>query len=124
MNTEKNPDDFNLTELILFLIKWRKPLLIVTFFAAVAAIVFSTSYFIKPKFESSVIFFPGSATSISKALFTEGRGVKNDIMKFGEEEEAEQLIQILNSDLIKSRDRKSTRLNSSHIPLSRMPSSA
>ena len=30
----------------------------------------------------------------------------------------------LEVDLIPNRDRKSTRLNSSHIPLSRMPSSA
>ena len=33
-------------------------------------------------------------------------------------------IKVLRSDLLKETDRKSTRLNSSHIPLSRMPSSA
>ena len=38
-------------------------------------------------------------------------------------EEAQQIIETKNGDF-KDEDRKSTRLNSSHIPLSRMPSSA
>ena len=38
--------------------------------------------------------------------------------------EARELVAHMRYELIPLKDRKSTRLNSSHIPLSRMPSSA
>lgn len=47
--------------------------------------------------------FPTSTNSISKALLTEGFGMKQDILEFGEEEQAEQLLQILNSNVIRSK---------------------
>jgi hypothetical protein len=57
---------------------------------------------ITPKYKSTVIMFPTQTSSISKALLSENNG-KDDILKFGEEEEAEQMLQILNSDDIKAR---------------------
>jgi hypothetical protein len=68
----------------------------------VASVVFSGEYFIKPKFKSSVIFFPTSTNSVSKALLDESSSEKQDILAFGEEEQAEQLLQILYSDFISS----------------------
>ena len=92
---------FDATNLIRFLYKWRKPLLIVSATAAIASALFSGPFFIKPKFESTVVLFPGSTNSISKAVLDENAGIKNDIMQFGEEEEAEQMLQILKSDEIR-----------------------
>jgi hypothetical protein len=46
--------------------------------------------------------FPTSTASISKSLLAQNNPSKEDLLAFGEEEQAEQLIQILNSDEIRS----------------------
>lgn len=89
------------TSLLVLAVRWRKPLLIVTIVTAIGAIVFSGEYFIKPKFKSTVILFPAATSSISKALMGENSSDKQDILAFGEEEQAEQLLQVLNSDEIR-----------------------
>jgi len=95
--------DFDSSNLIVFLTKWRKPLFYVSLAAALASLVFSMPFFIKPKFKSTVILFPTSTNSISKALLSENNTAKQDVMEFGVEEQAEQLLQILNSDEIRER---------------------
>jgi len=99
----KETNDFNSANLLLFLWKWRKVIIIVSVIAAVASVVFSMPYFITPKFKSTVILFPTSTNSISKALMSENAGLKQDIMEFGEEEQAEQLLQILSSNDIRAK---------------------
>lgn len=89
------------TSLLVLLIRWRKPLLIVTAIAALASYVFSGPAFITPKFKSSVVFFPSATNSVSKAIMEETNSDKQDILAFGEEEQAEQMLQILNSDEIR-----------------------
>jgi len=87
--------------LIVFFYKWRKPLLIVTLIALLSSIV--VSLLIENKYESTVVLFPTTTNSISKALFSENNTGKEDILRFGEEEEAEQMLQILNSDEIRNK---------------------
>ena len=102
MEQEKSGNHyFQSPGLILFIIKWKLPLLIITLIAVVGAIVFSAPYFITPKFKSTVIFFPSSTNSISRALLGEGNQPSQDILAFGEEEQAEQMLQILFSDDIR-----------------------
>lgn len=96
-NAPRSNDSLNL---VYFLIKWRKPLIIVGLSSIVLAIIFSGPTFIKPKFKSTSVFFPTTTNSVSKALLGQG---KEDILEFGEEERAEQLIQLLNSDEIRNR---------------------
>ncbi|MCF8277284.1 MAG: hypothetical protein K9J17_11170 [Flavobacteriales bacterium] len=104
MTEEKNQGlDFDSSNLLLFVLRWKRPLIIVTFAAAVLSAIFSGPYFIEPKFESTVIMFPTSTASISKSLLAKNNTSKEDLLSFGEEEQAEQLIQILNSDEIRSR---------------------
>jgi capsular polysaccharide biosynthesis protein len=56
------------------------------------------------KFKSTVVLFPSTTSSISKSLMAENPlSSKHDIMQFGEEEDAEQMLQILNSDEIRDR---------------------
>ncbi|MFM7218315.1 MAG: hypothetical protein ACKO1U_09875 [Bacteroidota bacterium] len=80
---------------------WRKPILLVTGVATLAAYVFSGPSFITPKYRSSVVFFPPATNSISRALLDEQSNDRQDILAFGAEEEAEQMLQILNSDGIR-----------------------
>lgn len=76
-------------------------MLVITAVAVIGAIIFSGPYFITPRFKSTVIFFPSSTNSISRALLAEGNQPSQDILAFGEEEQAEQMLQILFSDEIR-----------------------
>lgn len=104
MDVEKNQGlDFDSSNLLLFIVRWKKPLIILTLVSAALSAIFSAPMFITPKFESTVIMFPTSTASISKSLLAKNNTSKEDLLSFGEEEQAEQLIQILNSDEIRSR---------------------
>jgi len=96
---EKNP--YNSVILITFIIKWWKQIMIVTIAAAVSTAI--VSMFIPDKFKSSVVLFPSTTHSISKALIDVQGSSKADILEFGMEEDADQMIQILNSDEIRNR---------------------
>ena len=58
-------------------------------------------FLMEEKFSSSVIIYPTTTNSISQALLIEHNPYRKDVLEFGEEEEAEQLLQILNSDEIR-----------------------
>ena len=97
----ENKEGLNSGNLIVFFYKWRKPLLIVTIVAILASVV--VSLLIENKYKSTVVLFPTTTSSISKALISEHNNGKEDVLRLGEEEEAEQMIQILNSDEIRNK---------------------
>lgn len=91
--------EFNSEKLILFIFKKSKIIAICCILAVIFSAVFSSTYFITPLFESTVIFYPTASNSISKSVLSNGGG--QDILAFGEEEETEKLLQILNSSIIR-----------------------
>ncbi len=95
--------NFDSSGFIYFLYYWRKPLIIIVLLAVFASILFSSPWFITPKYKSTVILFPVATNSISKALISQQSGIKEDVLGFGEEEQAEQMLQILNSNKIRDR---------------------
>src|SRR5512138_3955267 len=99
----KRETSFDSSNMVVFLYKWRKPLLIVMLAALVGSWFFSLPWFITPKFKSTVILFPAGTNAVSKALLTEQSSKGQDLMSFGEDEQAEQLLQILNSNKIRDR---------------------
>jgi capsular polysaccharide biosynthesis protein len=103
LNQESLKKELNSVNLAHLMYKWRFTLIIITAFAILAAIVFSSPYFIKPKYKSSVIMFPVATNSISKVLMSQNSGIKEDILGIGETEQAEQMLQMLNSNLIRDR---------------------
>lgn len=94
---------FKSENLLLFFYNNRKVLLI----TAVAAIIVSSiiSFLITPLYKAKVVVFPTSTISTSKTLLKEW----DDVLKIGEEKEAEQMLQILQSDEI--RDEVNKRFN-------------
>jgi uncharacterized protein involved in exopolysaccharide biosynthesis len=102
-NEMKKGEDFDSSNLVIFLYKWRKPLFIVMVVALVGSWFFSLPWFITPKYRSTVIMFPASSSSISKSLLNEQAVKGQDITAFGEDDQAEQLLQILNSNKIRDR---------------------
>jgi capsular polysaccharide biosynthesis protein len=103
INNTKRSEEFDSSGLIVFIYKWRKPLLIVCLIALFGSWFFSCPWFITPKFKSIVILFPAATNSVSKALMSEQSTKGQDLMAFGEDEQAEQLLQILNSNKIRDR---------------------
>jgi len=93
--------DFNSFNVLYFIYKWRKPLIIVGIATFIVSCIVALT--IKEKYKSTVILFPATTNSISKALLTENNVKQEDVLQFGEEEEAEQMLQILNSDEIRTR---------------------
>ncbi|HTF06063.1 MAG TPA: hypothetical protein VK826_18665 [Bacteroidia bacterium] len=91
---------FDSTSLIEFFWRWRKPLVLIGLGAVLISSI--VSLLIPEKFKSTVIMFPVQSNAISKALLTEDFSGKQDVLQFGEEEQAEQMLQILNSDEIRS----------------------
>ncbi len=82
-------------DLLIFLYKKRRPIIIITVMGAVVSVI--VSLLMTPLYKSTVILYPASSVSVSKALLGNTKG---NMMAFGEEEETEQLLQVLQSNEI------------------------
>jgi len=100
-NKEQKNYNFSSVDLLIYMWKKRWILVIVSVLAAIASII--VSFQITPKFKSSVIMFPTTGASVSKSLLSANYMGRQSAYGFGEEEQAEQLLQVLNSELIRER---------------------
>lgn len=103
MKADNDVFSFNFTDVLKFLFKWKWHIGIVCLVAAIAAAIFSGPSFITPKYRSEVIFYPNTINSISNAILTDLTKRENDVLAFGEEEEAENALQILKSSNLMDR---------------------
>ncbi|MFA9213557.1 MAG: Wzz/FepE/Etk N-terminal domain-containing protein [Candidatus Methylacidiphilales bacterium] len=103
MSEDKRTYYFELVDVVKFLIKYKKPLSIISIGAAIAAIIFTSPWFIKPLYQSTAIFYPSTNNSISSALLADTRSKSKDPLEFGEQTTAQQFIQMLESDNLKNR---------------------
>lgn len=79
---------------------WKKRLVILGFTGASAVLALVVSLLMTPVYRSTAIVFPAATSTVS---FSEQRNAKAAAMDFGEEEHAEQLVQILQSSRIRDR---------------------
>lgn len=84
--------------LLVFIWKKRKLILLVTTFVAIVSTIIS--FLLTPLYRSTAIVFPAATSTVS---FSEQRNAKAAAMDFGEEEQAEQLVQILQSSRIRDK---------------------
>jgi uncharacterized protein involved in exopolysaccharide biosynthesis len=80
---------------------WRKKLLIVTLIAVVVSV--AVSFIISPQYKATAIVFPSRTFSVSKLLIEQNQGAQEDYMDLGDEDDAEKLLQILNSSDIRNK---------------------
>ncbi len=85
------------------IIKYKKHLAIIGLLAAILSAIFSGPLFLTPLYKSTVILFPTASNSISKALLDVKSSSEKDVLEFGEEEQTEQMLQVLNSNKISDR---------------------
>jgi tyrosine-protein kinase Etk/Wzc len=90
--------EHNSYDLISFLWKNRKPLFVVGIIAFLSSAI--VSLLIEEKFESTVTLYP---TKTSSVTFNENITEDQSVSKFGEDEEAEQMLQILESSSIREK---------------------
>jgi tyrosine-protein kinase Etk/Wzc len=84
--------------LLIYIWKRRKVLMIISGTAAILALI--VSLLMTPIYRSTAIVFPAATSTVS---FSEQRNAKAAAMDFGEEEQAEQLVQILSSSRIRNK---------------------
>jgi uncharacterized protein involved in exopolysaccharide biosynthesis len=87
------------SNILVVILKHRRFLIITAVFTAVLSGV--VSFLIPEKFKSTVVVFATQQHSFGEQLLEEQK--KEDVLAYGEEEDAERLMQILNSEQIKSK---------------------
>lgn len=93
-DNNNNSFNFDSTDLVLFLYKKRWPIIIITAIAGILSIIVSLT--IDEKYESTAIVFPIQYSAASSILLGQTYGTDH-VLKFGEEEELERMLQVLNS---------------------------
>lgn len=99
MNKTNENREFDSTNIFMFFVRWWKHLFILGFAAIVLSVVFSSPWFITPKFESTVSMFPSKSHSIGQAVFNPHL----DFLDYGTVDDAERLMQVLESGNVRDR---------------------
>ncbi len=98
---KENNDLISFNDIKELVIRWKKELLYIGIAAFVLSVIIS--FLLTPKYKSTVIFYPTTNNSISNALLTDLNQRQKDLLEFGEEEEAEKALQILQSSRLSER---------------------
>lgn len=94
MMSEK-PYDFGTAALIQYIYLKRKVLIISTLLAAVVSMI--VSFTIYPKFKSTSVIIPVSSASFSREVITDNYNPNEKVLKSGNEDETERMVQVLKS---------------------------
>jgi uncharacterized protein involved in exopolysaccharide biosynthesis len=103
MAQENNSKEFRFSSVDLIVFAWEKriSLIVITTVAIIASIIMSLR--MTDLYKSKVVLFPAPNTSVSKYLLSNYSSGPLGLLAFGEEEQTEQLMQILQSDQLKNR---------------------
>jgi capsular polysaccharide biosynthesis protein len=99
---ERHDKDNNSSfDLVLYLWAHRRLVIGITLLGLLTGLV--ASFVIRPLYRSEVVMFPAITNSVSKALLSEASTGRDDILALGDENDAEQLLQMLQSERIRER---------------------
>ena len=98
INENRDSSRLDSTHLLLFVYDRLR----IFIFVGVLAVIISAgvSLLMDEKFESSVIMFATTQSSIGEQFFEESK--QGDLLAYGETEDAERLLQLLNSNRVRS----------------------
>ncbi len=100
---DPKPPEMHAFSLVSLSLKHRKKLLIIGLATIAMSYLFTSPFFITPLYKSTVILYPTSTNSISKVLLNNNLPSNKDLLEFGEDEQTERMLQILNSNKIRDR---------------------
>lgn len=98
MSSENKQNIFNTGNLLAFIFSKWKPLLIIGLLAMTGSII--VSLYLPEKFKAKVILFPSQNNNISRAFLSEQSDDTKDFLAFGEDNNADQVLQVLKSDAL------------------------
>ena len=87
------------SNLFILLYQWRKPIMLVSITAAILSAV--VSLLMKERYKSAVVLYAEQQHSFGAQLLEDVQ--KEDLLTFGEEEDAERLLQMINSDQVRNK---------------------
>lgn len=96
---EHKQTSFDLVDVLKVGFKYKKHIFPITLFGMIVGLV--TAFLVHPKFQSSTIFYIPANNSISKSLLAENN--LENFMSYGDEDQIDQALEILNSDALKDR---------------------
>lgn len=101
---EQNNQSYSFDIFYLIQLIWRRkiPIIVVCIIASIATYIFTGPKFITPLYKANVIFYPTSNINLSNTLLTEPGNQGFSVLEFGDDEDAEQLLQILSSEDMKN----------------------
>ena len=85
------------------LVRYKYSVIIIILLSGICAVIFSSKHFITPLYKSKVVMYPTSTYSISKSLFNTNKLVFVDPLEIGDEDQTDQMLQILKSNIIKDK---------------------
>ncbi len=92
-------ENISAKDLIVKILKWRKTFLWITLASALVSGVIA---FLMPKqYKSTAILFPARQFSVSKLVIEANAGNQEDYMMFGDADDCEKLMQLLQNDALK-----------------------
>ena len=92
-------ENISARDLIVKILKWRKTFLWITI---ASAIVSGVVAFLMPKqYKSTAVLFPARQFSVSKLVIEANAGNQEDYMMFGDADDCEKLMQLLQNDALK-----------------------
>lgn len=100
MNENDNKITFNASDVLLLIKRKWKHLLIVCSVALITSLIIS--YCVPERYKSTVVLYPANSTSVSQTLATD-ENTERGLLQFGEKEEVEQMMQMLQSNDIRNR---------------------
>ncbi|HTA28425.1 MAG TPA: Wzz/FepE/Etk N-terminal domain-containing protein [Bacteroidia bacterium] len=96
MNNENKPEIFDSGNLLVFIFSRWKPLLVITLMAMVIST--AIAFILPEKYKATVVLFPSQNNNLSRAFLSSQADETKDFLAFGEDNNAEQMLQILKSD--------------------------
>ena len=89
--------------IIRILLKNKVAVIIILSVTTACAVIFSSKSFIKPLYKSITTLYPTTTYSVSKAIMNTNGLIYVDPLEIGEEAQTDQMMQILNSGLIRDK---------------------
>jgi len=95
----ENQKEFNLNSTNIVMLAWEKRRLLIIIAALAFVVSAIASFLITPLFKSTAVIYPPTSNQQSKEIFT--TNLQAGLTSFGEDAEAEQLLQILSSSTLR-----------------------
>lgn len=100
MIEQNNSESISFKEILKFFKRNFIIIGIISILGGIIGAIFSGPNFITPLYKSNVVLYATQVNSISKPLMSTNPSEKQDVLAWGEEEDAERLLQVLQSDYV------------------------